>query len=237
MSDEVGRRVFRRRVNRRKKAKFVKLHELVCFKEVEERVRSGWPISQIADFVQKERGEYTDVARESLMKTLTLYREQKGKTELLQARMPEKVEQWVKESEDAVDEVKELAKLFKLQMARINIDATNEKTIKKLFKTLGQEVFFATKILQTSAAIKMDFGLIKRAPTEIDANVGILSMDVVAHFGSDAVKKVVADPIARRKVVSLVERMAKMEAERQRQLTEGEKVLDPEAMIDAKLSK
>lgn len=227
-----GKRVFRRRTRRRSKAKFVKLRELMCFPQVHERIKAGWPIARIADFVQQEKKEYTEVARESLMKTLTLYRESISKTELIQQRMPERVEKWIEETEEAIDEIKELKKLFKLQMGRIEMEAKTEKQLKKLFRTLGGEVFYAMKILQTSAAIKMDYGLVKKAPLEIEGsmNVSVLSADLT-RFGSETVQKVIEDPVARRKVVSLVERMAKLEAERQRKLleegeTEDGKVVD-----------
>jgi hypothetical protein len=99
-------------------------------------------------------------------------------------------------------------------MERVGIDVTNEKNIKKLFKTTGNEIFYAMKILQTSAAIKMDYGLVKREPTEVNVNANLLSVDLATKYGSEVVEQVVADPNRRRKVLNFVEHLAKREAEK-----------------------
>ena len=230
---EQGRRVFRRRTRKRSKPKrFVKVHQLKCFEEVEERIKLGWQISRVADFVQQERGEYVEVTRDSLMKTLTSFRDTIAATELIQTRMPEKVLEMQEEAEDALDEVKELAALYKLQMERVDMEVGTEKTLKKLFKGTGNEIFIAMKVLQTIAAIKMDYGLKKRDPSSMpQTNVNVLSIDT-AKFGSEVVQSVVKDPVSRRKVLSLIEKMSKLEAERKKALmTEGDDADVAEAKI------
>jgi len=219
MGKKAGRRVFRRRVRKRSKPqRFVRIHELHCFADVQERLKAGWPIARIADFIQKERDEYNDVTRESLMKTLAAYRDSLKNTELLQARMPDKVVELQEEAEEALDEVKELAGLYKLQKERIAIDVESEKNIKKLFKTTGQEVFYAMKLLQTSAAIKMDYGLVKGRELP-GTNVNVLALDM-SRFGNQAVQDVVQDPVARRKVLSFVERLSKVQNKKKKLLEE-----------------
>lgn len=210
MSDEAPkqRRTFRRRVGYKRSTKYEKFRELNCFPEAERRLVAGWPLTQIADYIQQDCGEYTDVARESLVKVLTNYRNSIAKTKLLATRMPEKVQELAQEAEEAVDEVKELARLYNIQMARIEREAKLEENIGKLFKTLGQEVFYAMKLLQTSAGIKMDYGLTDAKPKDAGDTYNILSVDMSKKYGSEAVQKVLEDPTSRRKVLSMVEHLS-----------------------------
>lgn len=223
--EKIEKKQLRKRLRPRSRStKFVKLRQLECFKEIEQRITSGRPITQIVDFIQREKGEYLDVTRDSLVKVITEYRDQIGKKQILASRVPDQMEKWTAEARAAVDEVEELAKLFKLQMGRIEMEAKTEQQLRKLFKTLGQEVYYAMKILQTSASIKTDFGLITGArPTGEDGsgvNVNILNMDFARRFGSEAVQQVVTNPAARRKVLSLVERLSKLEGDKQKELLE-----------------
>lgn len=199
-----------------------KLRSLKCFNEVHERVLSGWAPSELARFIQETRNEYGHANRISLMQVLQRYRDSIPPAQLLAKRMPQAFQKAAEEVEEGVDELKELNKLYRLQMGRIDIDLLTEKKINKLMPTMTQEVRVAAELLGKIADLKMDLGLSTRHLGQVDAEVTITTDP--SKYGRDSVQKVMQDPERRRKVLNVAERILGLPGR-------SEKTQDPEEVL------
>jgi hypothetical protein len=183
-----------------------RIRTLVCFHEVYDKILDGWPLTEVARFIQDVKKEATDITRVGLVAALQDYRNTIPPAELTKKRLTSTYMDAVKEVEEGLDELQELEKLYKMQMGRITIDVQNEKNIKKLLPTTGQELRIAREILSTYADLKMDLGLSKRHLGQMDVEARILA-DVAVRYNKPEVQNVLANPQSRKKVLSLVERL------------------------------
>ena len=186
-------------------AKFVRLKQLRCFTELHERTANGWPISEIARWVQVDKGEYTDVTRGSLTTLLHDYRNALPRTALL-GKIPSVVVKAKEEVEKGLDELKELERLYTMQLERIQIDFNTEKQIKKLMPTMTQEIREAKSLLETYTDLKVALGLNATAVPAMDGEVTLVA-SIEARYGTKAVAKVMGDPESRRKVLGVAQRL------------------------------
>lgn len=184
---------------------FQALRRLRCFNEVFERLKAGWAPSELARFIQDDRSEYTHATRPALMQIIQRFRDTIPPAQLFNTRIPDKFIEAKKEVEEGIDELKEMEKLYRLQMERISIDCKNEQNIKKLMPTMTQEIRVARELLAGIADLKMDLGLTTRAGEKVDVNVNVTTD--VGRYGKKSVETVMADPERRRKVLNVAERM------------------------------
>lgn len=185
---------------------FQKLRSMRCFQEVYDRMISGWAMSELARFIQEDRNEYGHATRVGLMQILQRFRDTIPPAQLLQRRMPHAFHEAAKEVEEGIDELKELERLYRLQMDRIDIDLKTEKKINKLMPTMTQEVRVARELLGAIADLKMDLGLNTRHIGQVDVEAR-LEADIQAKYGKDSIKKVMESPESRRKVLNIAERI------------------------------
>jgi len=197
--------------------RFKKLRALTCYQEVYERICAGWPLAQVARFIQEERREYTTISRHGLEQQLADFRKQMPPGDLVQKRFPDVFDKAKEAVEHGIDELAELEELYRIQMHRIGVDFATEKGIGKLMPSMTAEIREARNLLKDMAELKMEMGVLGRAPKGVDVSVGVeveatLSEDMMARFGDGAVKEVLQDPESRRKVMGVVERFLKLPA-------------------------
>lgn len=198
-----------------RETRFQKLRALKCYREVYDRICAGWPLAQVARFIQEERKEYTTISRHGLEQQLTEFRKQMPPGDLVQKRFPEVYEDAKDRLKKQLDELDELEELYQIQMRRVEIDFTTEKSIGKLLPSMTGEIREARQILESLANLKMEMGVLGRAPRGVDVNVEVeatLTEDVMARFGDGAVGKVLENPESRHKVMGVVERFLKLPA-------------------------
>jgi len=184
---------------------FQKLRTLRCFNEVYERLLAGWSPSELARFIQESRNEYTHASHVTLMQVLQRFRDTIPPAQLMAKRLPKSFEKAVEKTEEGIDELAEMEKLYRMHMERVNIDFTTEKNIKKLMPTMTQEIRVASELLGRIADLKMDLGVSTRHLGQVDAEVTIKSE--TSRYGKESVKKVMEDPEKRRKVLNVAERI------------------------------
>ena len=197
--------------------RFQKLKALSCYQEMYDRICAGWPIAQVARFIQQERNEYTEITQRGLEQQLVEFRKQMPPGDLVQKRFPELYDKAKDKVEEGIDELAELEDLYRIQMARIKIDYATEKGIKKLLPSMTGEIREARQILETITNLKMDLGVLDRARRGVDVNVDVdvdatLTGEVVGRFSDDGVNEVLNNPESRRKVMGVVERFMKLPA-------------------------
>lgn len=198
-------------------SRFKKLRALACYQEVYSRICAGWPLAQVARFIQEERREYTSISRHGLEQQLAEFRKGMPPGDLVQKRFPDVFDKAKEKVEKGIDELKELEELYRIQMHRVGVDFATEKGIKKLLPSMTAEIREARAILKDMAELKLEMGVLGRAPKGVDVNVGVdieatLSEETIAKFGDGAVGEVLKDPESRRRVLGVVERFMKLPA-------------------------
>lgn len=183
-----------------------RIRKLKCFPEVYDRILDGWPLSEIARFVHDIKKELLDLTRTGLIGALQEFRATIPASELTKKRLPTVFMNAVEKVESGLDELSELEKLYRLQMNRIAIDVQNEKNIKKLLPTTGQEVRIAREILSNYADLKMDLGLSKRHLGQMEVDARVVA-DVAVRYNKPEVESVLNDAQARKKVLNIAERL------------------------------
>lgn len=195
--------------------RFQKLRSLTCYQDVYDRVCSGWPLAQVARYIQEDRNEYKSISRTGLEKQLIEFRKHIPPGDLVQKRFPEIYEQAKEKVEAGIDELKELEELYRIQMHRIGVDFSTEKSIKKLLPSMTSEIREARQLLESMANLKMEMGVLSRARKGVDVNVEVeatLSEEMSAKFADPAVANVLKNPESRRRVMGMVERFMKLPA-------------------------
>jgi hypothetical protein len=148
-----------------------------------------------------ECGEYRDTHYRSLAAQLCAYRRTLSAAELVAVREPGFVADAKKEINDGLDELAELAEIYKVQKARILQARQLEEQLKILNKGLGNEVRIAGELLRTSVSIKESIGLNGDIDTR---NPGpAFMMDTRSRYG-ERVSRVIEDPGHRNKVLGAV---------------------------------
>jgi hypothetical protein len=162
----------------------------------------------LADYIQEECDEYTEVSKEGLVSVLRRYRDTIPPAQLIQKRIPSKFESAQEKIDEGLDELQELWNLYQIQMERLGIEFENERTIKKLFPSMTQEIRTTREILSTIAELKMDLGLNNRQLGTVDVDAHITA-HVADKFSNPRVARVLASPEKRRKLLGLVKQIAK----------------------------
>lgn len=149
---------------------FEKLRALRCFPEVDKKIRAGIPCENIAEWIQEDQGEYTDVKRESLVRQLYRYKESIPGDEL---ETPDGlyVRKKIENLKRGVNEAAELEKLYLLQLSRISMMVQTEDKIKFIQKGTRGEIEAARQILLDLAKLKIELGVYSRQPFTIQGQV------------------------------------------------------------------
>ena len=166
----------------------------------------GFGPTAVADFIQKEKKEYTDISRGTLVGTLRKYRASVPKADLIRPKLPDYVEKADAVLRKSINELDELQDLYLLQRNRIEIDHKLEREVRKLIPTTNQEVRLASEILRTSAQLKVDLGM--TADIMGGASAGeSLTAKLANKVTNAAVAKVLEDPQSRLRLTALATKL------------------------------
>ena len=181
-----------------------------CFPEVERRLRLGWATPELAKMIQDEYDELQHISEAYLRKLIDTVRSEIPPAELaMTSQNPVVARNAQKKLATGLNELEEIEKLYAMQMGRIEIDVVTERKINKLFPTTGREVFVAAKLLKQSSDLKAELGIYKKqlGTMEITAQGAI---DIGQRYSNDGIAKVLTDPDKRRRVMSMVETLARL---------------------------
>lgn len=191
-----------------RETRFLRLRALKCFKEVHQRLLEGWSAAKVAEFVQDDCKEYTDIGRPSLEAQIKEYRASLPSGEVVKERLPRFHAEQAAKVEQGFDELAEMEKLYRMQLERIEIDHKIEKTVKKLIPSMTQEMRAAREILSDIAQLKMDLGVNERHLGKMDIQAKVIE-DVTSRY-DPAVSKAMGNPESRRKLLGLADRFLMM---------------------------
>lgn len=194
-----------RRIRPSRETRFLRLRGLKCFKEVHQRLTEGWAVSRVAQFVQEDQKEYTDIGRPSLEAQLNEYRASLRPGEVVKERLPRFHAEQAAKVEAGFDELAEMEKLYRMQLERIEIDLKTEKNIGKLMPSMTQEIRAAREVLSDIAQLKMDLGVNERHLGKMEVETQVVA-EITKHYDSN-VAGVMAKPESRRKLLGIAERV------------------------------
>jgi len=192
--------------------RFKRLRSCDCFPEVNDRMLAGWPLDQLARFIQVDNSELADLAAASLVTMLREYRKtippgdfvsQTPPADIVEQRMRPYHEEALKKMAEGLSELSEIERLYRRQMGRIEIDTEVEKRQKKLIPSMTQEIRVAQELLMNSAKLKMDLGLKKRHLGVMETEARLLK-DVNEKYGSAQITEAVKDSQSRRRLSGVV---------------------------------
>jgi hypothetical protein len=187
-------------------SKFEKLQSLRCFAEVRRKVIKGFPIPEIAMWVQEDQKEYLQASRRALEEVLRAYRTSLPVAEVLPVGIQHSnvVASALRRFRGGVDELKELEELYSLQRSRIDLGYEREMAEKKTSWALVNEVRAGMDLLSRMASLKMDLGIHQRKLGTLDVATKKLA-EIDERYGRPEVAAVVRNPESRRKVLSAME--------------------------------
>lgn len=220
MADIVDLPPVARRDGRRKKRKGEpkqssrcdRLRSLKCFDKVHSMIVNGFPFPEIAEFIQGTAGEAKTLQRSYLIDLLGAYRRSLPPATLV-AKMPPVFEKAAQEVREGLDVLAEMERLFRLQIQRINIDHSNELKARKLFPTMTAEIKTAKDLLESYQKVLHDLGLSERHLGTL--HVQAATEEVLTRYGKPAVRQTLEDPRSKRRLLSVVERLVKINTARE----------------------
>lgn len=145
---------------------FEKLKAMKCWPEVDQKVRAGIAIENIAEWVQEERGEYLDAKRDSLIRALYRYKQSLPATQLAIPE-PLHIHKKIEKLKRGLRELEEMEKLYLLQLSRISMATELEDKMRFPNSKLWKDVELAQNILLNMAKLKMEMGLYERVPGQV----------------------------------------------------------------------
>lgn len=163
----------------------------------------GYPLVQVAEFIQDECGEYVDIQRESLVTILSDYRKATSTGDTAATNAPRAYLEVAREMKKGVKIVDELEELFSIQKARIMHFAEMEESAGTMSKGLGREIDAARLLLDELHRVRLDLGVDER-------HIGTLTIKAEAIAATEErygqrIANVMRDPEKRRRVLTLLE--------------------------------
>lgn len=157
------------------------------FEEVHQRLTDGQSPDYVAKVIQEEMGHCRDVARESLARTLRLYRSEKiGVVPIRDLNEAEEEARQKLEAKlgEMVDVAERFRFLINVQSERVLMATQRERSSKVYNTALFRDIDVLRATVEGYAKFQLETGLIRRRPVEIDMDVR--SFDVSLGIETDA---------------------------------------------------
>lgn len=199
------------------------LQHLKCIKDVDALIDRGYSIPKIAKFIQEEKKEATGYARGTLIGFLYRYIQNLPLRDILQKRVPEGYFAMKNNIGEHIDGIEAVETLFLVQYDRCMQDYGQEKMSNRSLEITTKNIALcadlAVKIeemkhkayavshkssLQAAMLVERE----KEKDEDIDKKVDEMKEKIAEKYGK-RMSEIAADPIRRRKLLTLFERMTK----------------------------
>lgn len=145
---------------------FQDLKRLYCFKEMDDKVKAGVAIEEVARWLQEDCFAQTEIKRDSLVRKLYRYKQSLPPADLVRHE-PLYIQKAIEKLRRGVSELDEMEKLYLLQLKRISIDAQTEERITKLFSGTNSEIRLAADLLVRMMNLKQELGIVQKVPDQV----------------------------------------------------------------------
>jgi hypothetical protein len=163
----------------RVKELFSSLRRCKFWPQAEAQLRAGMSAAQAASYLQAN-GNYTHVPHGSLQRQIQRWMKQEGvRSKALMGYLIRATDAAAKER---LGEVELMERLIAYQVQRLELDGKLEEAIRKAMPSQNKEVTTLADLLERTLRLKMEMGLIPRAPQQIESR----SMHVHAEMDAKA---------------------------------------------------
>jgi len=208
--------VAQRGVGRRRKGKSLarvphkRVKGLRCFQEVYERICAGYPMPEIARYVQEEEGESTDIPRATLAEDLRLFMHAEVvPADLIAPRLPHLVVKAQREFNDRLEDLRRLERAYEVLLYRLDLAHGMERRTGVIDPNVDRHAKSLIDLVARMHEIKMDLGLTG------SRDLGTLTVsaerlqEIKDRYGEGAARAF-ADPVQRAQVLGLLKRIMRL---------------------------
>ena len=189
---------------------FKRIKKLRCFQEVYERVCAGYPIPDVARYIQEEQGEYLDVTRPSLCEMIRDWAAREiVPVDLIAARLPHMVVKATKEFGERLEDLRRLEVSYQVALYRLDLAHGEERRTGRINPQVDKHLKSVVEIVRQMHDIKMDLGLTG------SRDLGTLTVsaerleEIRTRYG-DGAARAFADPVQRAQVLGLLKRVKRL---------------------------
>jgi hypothetical protein len=197
--------------------RFVRIRELECFEEVEERLLAGYPCIAVAAFVQDERGEALDVTRASLTTILTRYRASIPVADAVAAQLPRYFSEATRNFSDRLADLRALDTLLAALWYRFDCAHGRERLTGAIDPNVDRQARVMMDVIARMHEIRLDLGLVGQRQVDTPQMSPERIAEIRERYG-DAAAQAFANPAARERVLAVVhaaQRLARRAEERE----------------------
>lgn len=193
-----------------KPERWVRFKRLPCAQEVVERLVAGFPVADIARYLQEEEGLCLDVKRASLCDMLRQYAtDELVPADLIAPRLPHLVVKANKEFGERLEDLRRLERMYELGLYRIDLAHGQERRTGELNPDVDRHMKGLVDLVAKMHDIKMDLGLTG------SRDLGTLTVsqerlaEIRTRYGEGAARAF-ADPVQRAQVLGLLKRVMRL---------------------------
>lgn len=172
------------------------VRRLECFPEVDQMIREGTYLRQVANFIHQDRGELTDLSLRAVIFMLRDYRDYVFSDD---AVLDGEAGSDRPDEDDPFYELYSMQKLYRAMEKRIEMETETERNLTKLFSTTHKEFLTAARLGETIMKRKEKLGLLRKERGGVRQRVGS------GMPGRIDIAQVVANPESRQRVMGFVE--------------------------------
>jgi len=182
---------------RRDEKKYQKLRNLNCFNDAYDMIFNGFKLTEIASFIQEDKGEYLEVQPTTLVAILSDFkRSVMTEDEIAVQVHPERAKQALEKLNDHVDVLNEYQRLYDMQMARIQKTVAMEEHMNgMMLPQLGKEISRAADLLRQIKETQQEYGLTPRNIGQLThrAEIGVVAGDKIPPhlLGSEKIQQTI----------------------------------------------
>lgn len=192
-----------------------RLRKLKCFDRVDEMVREGVALAEVARFIQEESEELVSLTGGAVRQILVTYRDDLPPAELVTTIVPKDqyadraLARQERKLSEGLNELDEMAVVYDLAKQRVRRGVAQERRFNTYNKDVGKDVERLGQLLSLRAQLKMDLGIDIRHLGRIET--GELDEDKVEGIVGKRLMGVFTSPEKRRRIVDAARIFSEME--------------------------
>lgn len=185
----------------RTKEKFSKIRELKCFDSANEMILAGFPISAVADFIQRDSREYVDVKRTSLIQMLSRYRETLKEDDLVSRTLPRVFVEARDKFSNKLEDLQRLDALYNMSEYRVRVAHGAERLTGNVNPQVDRMTREQREIIRQMHTIRMELGL--SGSRDLGTiTVSAEKLEMIKEKYGDGAARAFANPVSRNRVLA-----------------------------------
>lgn len=190
--------------------RFAGLKQLPCFEEIRERILAGYPLAEIARYVQDEEGLYLHASRRSLAEALRRFVEKEiAPAGIVASKLPDYVAKATAEFGNRLEDLRRLERAYEVSEYRIALAHAQERRTGKINPQVDHHLKVIVDVVVRMHHLKMDLGL-TGAPELGALTVSPERLAEIRERYGEGAAAAFADPVQRAQVLGLLKRVMRL---------------------------